>query len=149
MTWNWGDAPAWVACALSIIAVLMSWRGQRRANAAAERSALAAERALALQQQQAAAAAAAAVPKPDFAIERGENSSYLLRNVGTANATGVTVDPESAPDGAADLPSGARIFVGAAETMIIAGSLAGRLPTELLVKWDGQPTWVHVPIPAQ
>ncbi len=144
---DWGDAPAWAAFVLSIVAVVISWRGQRRANAAAERSALAAEQALAIQQRQAAEAAASAAPKPVFVVERGLYAQYLLRNVGTAAATGVTVDPASLPDGAQDIPSGTQVAVGAAVTMILAGSLAGRFPTELMVKWDGQTDSVAVPLP--
>ncbi|MFJ4673002.1 hypothetical protein [Kitasatospora purpeofusca] len=145
---NWADPPAWGALAVSLIALGVSWRGQHRANESARRSADAAEQALAIQREQAVEAAAAAVPAARFAIERGSNYRFFLRNVGNADATGVTVDPTSLPSTADGVPSSAHIASGAAITMIMAGSLAGsRVPSELRLKWDGHADWQHVPIP--
>lgn len=159
---DWGDAPAWAALVISAVAVVLATRGQRRSNAAADRSALASERsvaasersavaaeqAVAIQAQQVAEASAAAAPKVELVIQRGSGSAYLLRNVGQLAATGIVADLAAAGSHADDLPAGIDLVPKQAFKMILEGSFdTPALPDELWLRWDGQPDFVAVPMP--
>ncbi|MFC1409937.1 hypothetical protein ACEZCY_24695 [Streptacidiphilus sp. N1-12] len=79
-----------------------------------------------------------------FEIQRGTGDLYLLRNVGTSTAIDVTVEDGPGVD---DRPQNVTVAVGEAVHMIMAGSLAVSLPTELRVVWDGQLEPVTLPMP--
>ncbi|WP_063037692.1 hypothetical protein [Nocardia grenadensis] len=70
------------------------------------------------------------------------NSAYLLRNVGTQTATGVTVDQSRITTTARALPDGATIAAGEAVRF-----MALNAPNTLFLTWDGQPEPAAVPVP--
>lgn len=81
-----------------------------------------------------------------FEIERGSGNLYLLRNVGTGTATGVTV---ADGPGVEDRPEGVTIVANDAVRMLMAGSMGAPLPTALQVSWDGHPEPISLPMPPQ
>lgn len=148
----WGDVPAWAAVAMSATALVISRRGQRANNEAAGRSATAAELMLSDQRQAAIESrqhvADAERPRPQFILQRGTGDSYLLRNVGTATATGVTVGRGNLPPETGETPVGIALGPQESAKMIMLGSLARPLPNELSVTWDGQDDAVALPMPS-
>ncbi|GAA3444511.1 hypothetical protein Pve01_06320 [Planomonospora venezuelensis] len=72
---------------------------------------------------------------------------FILRNVGTAIATGVKVGGEGVVRIASQLPDGAAVRPGASVSFMMAGSLAHAVPDEIEVTWDGHPEPVILPVP--
>ncbi|MEV6061854.1 hypothetical protein AB0L62_17785 [Nocardia asteroides] len=106
---------------------------QRSADAAEEANRLAA-RALELSEPPAVA----------WKIEHYQNSAYTLRNVGTREATGVTVDASRVNGAVRALPDGASIAAGDAVRFTMMSN-----PSTLFLTWDGQTEPVAVPMPTR
>ena len=81
-------------------------------------------------------------PAVAWQIEHIRNSAYNLRNVGTQEATGVTVDMSRIDTVNRTLPDGATIAAGdVAEFMLM------NAPGALYLTWDGQAEPAAVPMP--
>ncbi|MBF6422967.1 hypothetical protein IU436_30760 [Nocardia farcinica] len=106
---------------------------QRSADAAEEANRIAA-RALELSEPPAVA----------WKIEHYQNSAYTLRNVGTREATGVTVDTSRLNGAVRSLPDGATIAAGDAVRFMVISN-----PNTLFLTWDGQTEPVAVPMPTR
>lgn len=138
-------AAAGVALVGAVAAVVAAFFTSKQAEAAdasaieAKRSADAAEEANRI------AARALELSEPPAVAWRVEpvgGVSYNLRNVGTMDATGVTVDPSRFDGKPHWLPVDATIGAGEAVTIPLfhGGST-------LFVKWSGQPEFVAVAVP--
>lgn len=147
MAWH-NQIPAWGALLLSLVALYFSWRSTRHQNrsaAAAERSAAAAEQ----------ARAQADPPAVDWRIEHRNYGVFLLRNIGTDTATGVTVDQStidwdwSGPEAAFadELPHKQNIPSGASHEFLMRDTCDAVVPGQLWVSWhDGGPVAVPIPV---
>ncbi|MFC4048064.1 hypothetical protein ACFOY4_00060 [Actinomadura syzygii] len=159
---DWGDAPAWVAIAVSLMfsiaAFVVSIKGltwQRMAAEAAVTSANADEQALALAQLQHELEQARSErserlsepPKVEWRLERRGKQKFVLRNVGTEMATGVTMDRSNLPYIAHEAPSGVAVRVGGSHEFLLAGTMGHPMPNEVWLSWDGQEEPVALPIP--
>lgn len=136
-----------VALVISGVTGYFAWSQQRRANAAADRAALAAEEVAAIEQQRHQAEIDAAAPKVSFAVEHASGDLFRLRNTGGLEATGVTVDPGNLPPLSRQIPTNHDLVPNETVQMSLRASSGGHIPGELLVTWDGQPTPVRVPMP--
>jgi hypothetical protein len=168
---DWGDAPAWAATIVAVIALIVSavaatfsWKSLRWEKLSAEaagRSAEAAERSNLLAQRALDARAAgnsgeliatepAACEQLDvhWRIENPSGNRYVLRNVGTDTAEHVEVDASQAGRVTRNLPQDAVIRPGEGADMLIMGTWGHPVPNQLYVRWAGQPEWVAVPISA-
>jgi hypothetical protein len=169
---NWGDAPAWVAAVVAVLALIisccsavLSWKSlywERLSAESASRSAEAAERANRRTEQTVLAQQlhpfgipfeeAVGVPSveraPDvsWSIEHPDKNRYVLRNTGTEVAEHVEVDPSQAGI-ARNRPKDAVIRPGEGADMLIMGSWQRPVPNQLYVRWAGQPDWVALPLP--
>lgn len=168
MSIQWGDVPAWVGGAVAVISAgVATWQASEARKARKEsarwaedsanasvRSADAAERSLALQE---AAARAAEPVKVAWRIDLVRNLMYRLRNIGTETATGVTVEDRrggshlsSLPSPnplARNLPEGVDIRANQAHDFVLIPVAEYPLPTEVWIRWDGQPEAIAVAIP--
>lgn len=143
MAVNMGDtatcAGVVVSLGVSGVALWVSIRSERHAKRsadAAERQAVAAEKAL-------------PPPPPAVAweIERAARDVYRLRHVGSTVATGVMVDTFRAP-AVLDLDLGdGTVRPHASIGFVVAAYAEAPTPDELWVSWDGQPEAVPVPMP--
>ncbi|MFD1547103.1 hypothetical protein [Nonomuraea guangzhouensis] len=162
MTIDWGDAPAWVAIVLSFlfslaafIISLLGLKWQKNGALAAMRSANADERAKALAELalrlQLESAPRSQVEREQerhvlWELERRKDR-FLLRNTGTAIATGVTVSGKGVEQVATQLPEDAAVRPGESVSFMMAGSLAHAVPDQIKVSWDGHPEPVMLPVP--
>lgn len=158
---DWGDVPAWAALVLSAMAVGVSIKargdGKKSASAAVTsadasvRSADAAEAALALQRQETderrAAEEEAARPRVILVLERTGQRQFVLRNVGTATAEGVTITQAGEPQQGRDLPEGVTLHRGEGHPFFVVASTGLPMPTRIYVKWDGQDEPVPLGVP--
>ncbi|MER5831229.1 hypothetical protein ABT116_10410 [Streptomyces sp. NPDC002130] len=151
---DWGDTPAWVACALSAGAFIVSLkaRGDGKESArAAVRSANAAEAALAEQrlaaEEQRAADAEAARPQPELVVEYSRGSMYRLCNYGTGPALKVTVLEQDLPPVVRNRPIDRDLQPDEAHEFIMTGTLGGPVPPQVYVTWDGQDSPVPLRVP--
>ncbi|RCG31976.1 hypothetical protein DQ384_05385 [Sphaerisporangium album] len=81
-------------------------------------------------------------------ISRGRGQQYVLRNVGTVTAQEVTADTvpfEGIPT--RGLPEKAVIETNASITFMLVPSAQNDMPGELRLRWEGQDTYVAVPLP--
>jgi len=138
-----GDAATWTGVLLSVgfssaalVVSIHSLRHARRSADAAERQAIAAEKAL-------------PPPPPAVAwqIVHVGRSRFAMYNTGTEPATGVEIDTERATNVVLEHDGKARVSPGAALTFLIAVTMGNPAPQELWVTWDGQPEPVAVPVP--
>lgn len=168
---DWGDAPAWVAVGVAVLALLisvgsavLSWKSLQweRLNAeSTSRSADAAERAerraeLALRQNveltgipSAEAFGSATLtqsPNVSWRIEKPEGARHVLRNTGTDVAEHVEVDASQAGPITRNLPRDATIRPGEGHEMLIKGTWGHPVPNQLYVRWGGHPDWLAVPL---
>jgi hypothetical protein len=169
---NWGDAPAWVAAVVAVLALIisccsavLSWkslRWERLSAEAATRSAEAAERANRLMEQTVLGQRVqlSGIPSeeafgdltveraPDVSwhIERPDENRYVLRNTGTDVAEHVDVDPSQVGAITRNLPQDAVIRPGEGVDMLIMGAWGHPVPNQLYVRWAGQPDWAAVPL---
>ncbi|MFE6362960.1 hypothetical protein ACFVP3_23550 [Streptomyces sp. NPDC057806] len=150
---EWGDVPGWAALAIAAGAFWVSWKARRdgtRNADAAERSATAAEHALADQRREAAERRAAeleaARPKAELRIEYAGRRNYALRNRGDAAAINViNTEPHGAVD---EWPVPLSLRPGEAHRFMIVGDNGvGLPPTHLSVQWDGADEPVVLPVP--
>ncbi|WP_326830235.1 hypothetical protein OIE13_17050 [Streptosporangium sp. NBC_01810] len=170
-----GDTAAWisiiVALAFSTIALvvsLVSLKYQResakatqravgeaaRSADASEASAEAGARSAVASERSAAAAEQVADieadrnmrPTVSWELSKSAGHGYLLTNAGTETATGVTVDNSSGT--ITNVPENVAVEAGASVEFVMEGSLATRIPHQILVTWDGAagPATVRVPI---
>ncbi|MEO8851067.1 MAG: hypothetical protein ABI360_04985 [Allobranchiibius sp.] len=160
---QWGDVPAWVAIAISIVAGTYSWWSSRKA---AQASAGAASLEVSLQRIADSLAASAARPpatntadkrsaelssagNPSFNIEFVAGHSYRLRNVGSEEATNVTVTVGAFPVGRTrGLPTGVDLApMASTDTFVIRGSWQSPAPGEVTVTCEqiAQPLKVLLP----
>jgi hypothetical protein len=165
---NWGDVPAWVAIAVSLLASGQAWWARREARQATagaaslevslQRIADAMERSLAAGQHRSSVAGSAgrpgtasepAPPAPEFNLEFVAGHAYRLRNVSTVRATGVTVTIEGAPQSLArTLPVNADLPpLASAGPFSIQASRQARMPEEVLVACDQLPEPIRVTLP--
>lgn len=159
------------AVVISLLVWWSQWRWQRRnsglserttiateqAAEAAIRSANAAEKAAALSESpmltrasESTSTGAREAPKKQdvrWKIEHVRDALWMLRNVGSVTATGVTAD-ESAFDGVArQLPNDAAVRPGASVEFLLIEVWGSTMPHELWLTWDGEDEPVAVPIP--
>jgi hypothetical protein len=155
---HFGDVPAWIAIALSSLALFRNWRSSKwekqSAEAAVENAKQAgraneiALRKLGISDQVPGASDARQAP-PDvvWRLEKGDGAQYVLRNVGTDPAEDVYVDESRAPRINRYLPEGLIIQPGVGHTMLLKGSWQQPMPNELWVRWAGHEDWFAVPMP--
>lgn len=168
-SWQWGDAPAWLAFILGVAALIISiWAqrdGRRSADAAVKsveearlsrvaaqqsaadgrRAADAAEASLALEREAVQAAADAARPKVQLKIERAgssRNPEIWLTNVGDADASNLSFAEDSRYRVSGSLDS----EFAAGQTARFTFS-SGSQPDQLWFTWDGQSEPKPVAIP--
>ena len=166
-----GELAAWAAAIIAGLALVISccsavlaWKSLRWEKLSAEaatRSAEAAERANRLAEQaidarlskmiSATDSSSVDLPPPDapdvrWRIERPSENRYVLRNIGTAVAVRVEVDPQQAGPVTRNLPQGAVIRPGEGCDMLIMGTWGHPVPNQLYVRWDGHDDWAAVPI---
>lgn len=169
MTLDWGDAPAWIAIGLSVIfsgsALAISLKGlkwQRQGTEAAKQAAEAALRsANADERANALAELALSIQAGTTSREQQEaeqerhvawdlerrKDRFILRNTGSAIATGVTVSDAGVERVASQLPVDAAVRPGESVSFMMAGSLAYSVPDEITVTWNGHPHPVVLPVP--
>lgn len=166
---NWGDVPAWLAIAVSLVALGRSWQAERRAR---EATAGAASLEVSLQRiadaldrsrvnappsqgsatgslEVRGSTSGSAPLLPEFSAEFVSGHSYRLRNVSTVRATGVTVRPEQAAEGQTrDLPTEVELppLASAGPFLIEAGAQT-RASAAVLVTCDQLSDPVRVPLP--
>jgi hypothetical protein len=153
---------AWVALAgvlVSGIFALLSRRDARRAErsandtrALAERQTVAQERMAAIAEERLAAVqATGALPPgtPDVAFELDyyDGDTWLLRNVGTMEATGVRL--EGAPPVSRNVPTGISIGPLRSHKILMVGTEGGPVPHEVIVSADQLPDPVALQVPAK
>ncbi|MFE3604262.1 hypothetical protein [Streptomyces goshikiensis] len=167
-----GDFAAWAGIVISLIISLVTLRGAKRqeqiaseANVAnqaqleaTQRRAVAVEESLAealrlLSQSQSGSQAALPSPAPPprpgavrWTLERRGKHAYLLRNTGTATATGVRVDRNRTAPIVRNLPENATVKPGESVQFLMAPTFGAPLPGEVWVEWDGHPEQA-IPIP--
>ncbi|MGX1116375.1 hypothetical protein RKD37_001738 [Streptomyces ambofaciens] len=149
-----GDIPAWIACVLAAGAFIVSWKARgdgKKSATASERSAKAAEDALALQRSEAEerrqAEAEAARPRPDLRVEYVRGQTYRLCNYGTGPAAKITVLERDLPPRVDDRPVDLDLEAGAAHEFMMVASMGGPVPPQLWVTWEGQDTPVPLRVP--
>lgn len=159
MRMNWGDIATWATAGVALLfgasafgISLRSLRWERSSAEAAVRSAEAAERAnrltaMLLERDHLVVRPESPPKDISWQIERPSKYRFVLRNVGTAIADNVTIDPNSAPAVARALPSAATIQPGSSAEFVMIGAMGSPIPNELWVSWDGQPEPVAVPVP--
>lgn len=81
-------------------------------------------------------------PAVAWRVEHIQNSAYHLRNVGTEEATGVTVDMSRIDTSHRNLPNGATIAAGDVVRFILSNARGS-----LFLSWDGQADPVAVAVP--
>jgi hypothetical protein len=169
MTIDWGDAPAWTAIGLSgcfsVAAFVISLKGlkwQREGTEAAKtaaeaaiRSANADERSNALAELSVSIqAGTTSRAQQEHQQERQvswdldrSRDRFVLRNVGSAIATGVKVGGDRVAEVGTEVPDNAAVRPGASVSFMMVGSLAYSVPDEIEVTWDGHPEPVILPVP--
>lgn len=168
---DWGDAPAWVALVVAVVAAFFAWRSVREAKRSADageasakeakrsadagevsaqaavRSADAAEKAHQLAEKQ----YRDSLPPPvDWVVERTSKSKFLLRNIGTHEARDVTVDLGPLAGvlvKGGEPPRGATIQPGIGHSFLLAEGGGSAIPESILVTWEGQTTAKPVAVP--
>lgn len=156
-----GDWATWATDVFAAMALVLSFLAHREAresrksnekwqqvNAdAAVRSANAAEKAIALQEKS-LEASNGSLPGPVvlWRLERNGNL-FVLRNIGSAVATGVTVDETQIEAMTRELPKDAAVRPGASVDFFMVGVLGGPMPNEIWLTWDGTDEPVAVPVP--
>lgn len=121
--------------------------GEQSAEAAATSATEARRSAEAAEEANRIAARALELSEPPavaWKIEHYQNSAYNLRNVGTQEATGVTVDTSRLDGAVRSLPDGATIAAGDAVRFMVISN-----PNTLFLTWDGQTEPVGVPMPTR
>jgi len=171
---DWGDAAAWAAFGVALVAAFFSGRSvaeAKKARIAGERSAAAAEDSAREAKRSADAgevSAQAAVRSADAAekahqlaeqqyldslpppvaweIRQVRKSTYQLINIGAATATGVSIDPDSVRIGR-QFPTNATVHGnGGYVEFLMFGSMQAQIPTEIEVTWDGPESPAVVPV---
>ncbi|MER6175719.1 hypothetical protein [Streptosporangium sp. NPDC001681] len=152
---DWGDAPAFGALLVALLAYLNSrktlraqqesTKAQQENTEASVRSANAAEKAVALAELTARPPAAPAI---SWRIEPVQNALYRLRNTGDATATGVNVDTEQTSGIVQGLPQDAAIRSGGSVEFYIIDVNEEPFPGEIWMYWDGHPDPLAVPVPS-
>lgn len=168
-----GDIATWIGIAITLVIALVARHDTRRqaqiadeANIAsqaqveaAERRAIAVEdsltealRLLASSQQGAQVLPpGTALPpvEPDevqWTLERRGKQSYLLRNVGTATASGVHIDRDRTTPIVRNLPENATVRPGESVQFLMAPTFGNPLPGEVWVEWDDHAP-LSIPLP--
>lgn len=159
---QWGDVPAWVAVAISLVAAVHSWLSGRRA---AQASAGAASLEVSLQRIADSLAAASrqstdrpaggrdteasSAANPSFNVEFVTGHSYRLRNVGPQEVTNVAVSVGDFPvELARRLPAGVDLPpMGSTDSFVIQGSWQSPAPGEVSVACDQLAQPLTVPLP--
>jgi hypothetical protein len=167
-----GDIAAWVGIAITMAISLIARRDTKRqaqiaeeANVASqaqveatERRAIAVEdnltEALRLLAQSQQGSQPSPLPAPArretegvrWTLERRGKHSYVLRNVGTATASGVHVDRNRTTPIVRNLPDNATVRPGESVQFLMAPTFGNPLPGEVWVEWDGHPP-LAVPLP--
>lgn len=159
MSTQWGDIAALASAGIAVASAgIAAWqageaRKARKESAtwaeesaqASTRSADAAERSLALEE---AAARAAEPPEVGWILERANKNRFVLRNIGTKTATGVTVDESQIPAIKRDVPQGATVPGGnGSVSFLMVPSNGAPVPHEIWVTWYGASEPVAVPVP--
>lgn len=75
-------------------------------------------------------------PAVDWTLNRIDESTYELRNIGAQTATGVCVDAHGYPV-TRNLPSGATIPAGEAVSFMLIQMAEEPMPLDVRVTWDG------------
>jgi hypothetical protein len=163
---DFGDAPAWVALAISIWVWFSSRRWQRKNSGIAERSARATEEAAEATKISADAAVRSAntaekatalaelaskppappAAKVSWRIQPVQDALYRLRNVGDASATKVNVDKSLTSGIVQGLPQDAAVRAGGSVEFYIIDVSEEPFPGEIWLTWEGQSEPVAVPV---
>lgn len=70
---------------------------------------------------------------------------FVLRNIGTETATGVTVTASTGR--LTNAPQGVEVQAGASVNFLISGGIGDPTPNEISVSWDGMVEPALVPMP--
>jgi hypothetical protein len=157
---DWGDAPAWAALFVSVIAAAASIKAAssardsvaetKRSADAAEVSARVAEETLADQRREAAERRAAEEeanrPRAELRIRHLKGAKWILVNEGTGPANNI-VCVDGKPYITRDWPEGASIPAKDAHEFTMAGASGAPIPSVLRMKWDGQEEPMPVLVP--
>jgi hypothetical protein len=138
-TLGWVGAVAGVAGAM--IAVFAAYDA-RKSRRAAEKSAAAEERGVALLEAEAAERRAAAAPRVEWVVERTVAHELVLRNVGKLAAEDVFAEADCPAPLTRYMPEGVTIPPNSGHRMVIVSRVH-----ELTVRWSGQDEPVSVPVP--
>ncbi|GAA2474626.1 hypothetical protein GCM10023100_53110 [Actinocorallia cavernae] len=145
---DWEIVPAWAALVVSVGALWVGLKARgdgKRSADAAERSALAAEAALARQVQ---AEEEAARPRVALLLEHAGGDAYRLCNEGTAPARNIVFQDEELPAVFRLRNTGeVSLNQGEAIELLMTGSMGAPIPPQLFTRWDGQGEWVPVRVP--
>lgn len=160
-TFSWNDIPGWFGSIFGFTGFILALRSLKwtkrttlateKAAEAAVRSANAAEKSAALSSSMAdnhkEIANANHRPDVSWKVEHVAGSRFILRNMGSETATGVTAD--EAPFGglARQLPKDAAVRAKEAWEFLLIQVAQAPTPHELWLTWNGQEEQVAVPIP--
>jgi hypothetical protein len=139
-----------LALAVSGAATFAAWRSmtfEKQSATAATRSADAAETANRLTERALLQGVPAIVREPNdvqFALSKGQGSTWMLRNTGTEVAEHVRVEPIKAPH--RGFPTGAVIKPGEGIDLLMTGTWQTPIPNQLYVSWAGQEPPVSIPV---
>ncbi|MEV0581301.1 hypothetical protein [Nonomuraea sp. NPDC050310] len=157
MTIDWGDVPAWAAIGLSfafsLAALVVSLRGLKWQKVSAEatlKAANATEKATALAELANTLRTENGASRQQGHVEwdlARHKDRFVLRNRGSAIATGVAVQGDGIDKVVMHRPENAAIRPGASVSFYMVGSLAHSVPDEIEVVWDGHPDPTVLPVP--
>ncbi|MFI9046281.1 hypothetical protein [Streptomyces sp. NPDC053427] len=158
-----GDISTWTGVAVTLVISSCSWVDSRRqarigkeANEISHLQAeAAARRASAVEDTLAAALRILGERGPGSSLELPESFGgvhgevrwevrrrgghrFALRNVGSATAFGVRVDPDGLGASARNLPQDATVRPDESVQFVMAAGVGRRLPGEVCVRWDGR-----------
>jgi hypothetical protein len=87
-----------------------------------------------------------AAPDVDWRIEHRSGSKYALRNTGSDTAEHVYVDESRVPALNRGLPKDTAVPPNDAVDIMLTGSWQSPMPSQIYLRWNGQPDWVAVAI---
>lgn len=110
-----------------------------RSALAAERSAVAAEQVVEIESLR------DMQPTVGWTLTRAGKQLFVLRNIGTETATGVTVTASTGR--LTNAPQGVEVQADASVSFLISGGMGDPAPNEVSVSWDGMVQPALVPVP--
>lgn len=151
---GWAATAAWIMLLPTAGGVLKTWIRAGQADGRAQRAEERAEEAIeayhrigdALDRMSGVLPTDPGTPV-EFVIEHRKGSLYALRNLGPQDATGVKVVDLPEQLVVRTMPDGQELLKMQSHDMLMAGSSAARLPSELKVTCDQLDSPVFVPVP--